>query len=100
MNTVINAPTWATTTARMGTLPGDLQQLINLAGPISSGIAVALRAVQVAQLAEADGERPALDEMERGHLIGLCAVSAQLLGDAAMDACNALISHQSQQPAP
>jgi len=100
MNTVINAPMWANTNAQLGTLPGDLQQLINIAGPLASGMAVALRSVQLAQMAENDGERPALDDVERAHLIAMCAVSAQLLGDATLDACNALIYHQGQQPAP
>jgi hypothetical protein len=99
MNTVINAPMWADTNAQIGTLPGDLQQLINIAGPLASGKAVALRSVQLAQMAESDGERPALDDVERGQLIGLCAVSAQLLGAAALDACNALTYHQGQQHA-
>jgi len=100
MTTVINAPAWANTPAPIGSLAGDLQQLINVAGPLASGMAVALRAVQQSHMAEQDGEQPALDVIDRGHLISLCAVSAQLLGDATMDACNALISHQAEQPAP
>lgn len=100
MNTIIHSPTWATTSAQPGTLAGDLQQLINMAGPLACGMAVALRAVRRAQLAEDDGEPPLLDSVERGHLVDLCAVSAQLLGDATMEACNALIAHQAEQPAP
>ncbi len=65
-----------------------------MAGPLACGMAVALRAVQTAQLAADDGLQPALDSVERGHLIALCAVSAQLLGDATMEACNALIASQ------
>lgn len=94
MNTIIHSPTWATTSAQPGTLAGDLQQLINMAGPLACGMAVALRAVRRAQLAEDDGEPPLLDSVERGHLVDLCAVSAQLLGDATMEACNALIASQ------
>ena len=100
MNTIIHSPTWATTSAQPGSLAGDLQQLINMAGPLACGMAVALRAVRRAQLAEDDGETPFIDDVERGHLVDLCAVSAQLLGAAATDACNTLIVHQSEQSAP
>lgn len=99
MSTIIHAPGWAHTSARPGTLAGDLQQLINMVGPMTSGMAVALDAIQTADLAEQDGRAPAFDIDQRRSLLALCAVSAQLLGDATMDACNALISHQAEHPA-
>jgi hypothetical protein len=96
--TIIHAPDWADTNAQPGTLAGDLQQLINLAGPMASGMAVALATIQAAEQAEHDGATPALDSAQRRSLLGLCAVSAQLLSDAASDACDALISHQTENP--
>lgn len=99
MSTIIHAPAWANTTAPIGTLAGDLQQLINMVGPMTSGMAVALDAIQTAELAEQDGRPPAFDIEQRRSLLGLCAVSAHLLSDATMDACNALISHQAEHPA-
>ena len=100
MSTIVHAPSWANTSAQVGTLASDLQQLINAAGPLASGMAVALALVQAADLADQDGTQPSLTNAQRASLLGLCNVSAQLLADAASDACNALISHQSQQPAP
>lgn len=100
MSTTLHAPSWAHTSAQPGTLAGDLQQLINLAGPMASGMSVALALVLAADQAVEDGTPPALTTAQRASLLGLCAVSAQLLTDATTDACNALMDHQSQQPAP
>lgn len=92
MSTILHAPGWAHTGAKPGTLAGDLQQLINVAGPLSSGMAVALALIQAADQADQDGTRPSLTSAQRASLLGMCTVSAQLLADATSDACNALIA--------
>jgi hypothetical protein len=91
MNTVINAPMWAATRARRGTLADDLRQLVNIAGPLASGMAVALEVIQTADVAEESGLAPVLNSDQRSCLLSLCLVSAQLLTEAAGDACNSLI---------
>jgi hypothetical protein len=92
MNTILNAPTWAEARAKTGTLAAELRQLVNAAGPLSTGMAVALAAVQASEQAEHEGETPTFDREQRGCLLSLCVVAAQMLGEAALDGCNALIN--------
>lgn len=91
MNTVLQAPTWATTSTNPGTTEGALRQLVNAAGPLANGMAVALNLVQRAQAAEEHGQTPFLDPTQRAQLIAMCAVAAQMLGECANDACDTLI---------
>jgi hypothetical protein len=91
MNTVLNAPAWATAPATPGTAEASLRQLVNAAGPLAGGIATALTVVQRAQIAEDDGEPTPLDADQRAKLLAMCAVAAQLLEEVALDACNDLV---------
>ncbi|GLS13579.1 hypothetical protein [Hydrogenophaga electricum] len=91
MTATLTAPAWADMPTRPETLAASLRQLVNAAGPLACGMAVALEAVQRAQIAEEEGETPGLDATQRGHLIALCAVSAQMLGAAATEACDDLL---------
>lgn len=93
MKTPIHSPAWADMPVQPGTVAASLRQLVNAAGPLGSGMAVALTMVQRSQMAEDEGLPAPLDASQRGQLIALCAVSAQMLGDAAMAACEDLM-HQ------
>lgn len=91
MNTIIDAPAWETPAAPLGSMAAELRQLVNVAGPLSAGTAVVLQMVQAAQLAEEAGKPPALTIDQRAKLLAMCHVAAQMLSDASMDACNALL---------
>lgn len=92
MNTILQSPAWADQPAQPGTLAASLRQLVNAAGPLANGMAVALTLVQRAKRAEQDGQPAPLDSTERVQLIALCAVAAQMLGEVAQDAANDLVS--------
>lgn len=87
----ITAPAWADMPTEPETLAATLRQLVNATGPLACGMAVALEAVQRAQMAEEEGETPSLDATQRSHLIALCAVSAQMLGAVATQSCDELL---------
>jgi hypothetical protein len=90
MITVINAPAWAEQPLSPGTIPGALRQLINVTGPLASGMAAALEVVQASELAEQAGHKPVMSAEKRSQVVGLCLVATQLLAEAASDACEAL----------
>jgi len=91
MNTVIHAPAWANPSAHpLGTPPSALAQLVNITGPLASGMAAALEAVQAAEVAEDAGRLPVLTSQQRSHVVGLCLVVCQVMAEAAQDACEAL----------
>lgn len=92
MNTLIDCPTWADMETQQGTVAAALQQLVNAAGPVSGGIAVALNMILRAQQADDAGDEAPLNPFERAQLLTLCAVSAQMLNEVAADACNDLVS--------
>lgn len=91
MNTTLECPPWADIPAKPGSLTASLRQLVNAAGPLAGGMAVALNLVLRAQQAEADGLDTPLNARQRTQLIALCAVSAQMLDEVALDACNDLV---------
>ena len=95
MNTTLQSPAWADVPVQPGTAAASLRQLVNAAGPLAAGMAVALTLVQRAQMAEADGQPAPLDATECGQLVAMCAVAAQMLVEVAGDACNELVSLQS-----
>lgn len=92
MNSILECPPWADMPAKPGTLAAALRQLVNAAGPLAGGMAVALNMVLRAEQAEADGQDSPLDARQRSQLIALCAVTAQMLDEVALDACNDLVS--------
>lgn len=92
MNTILQSPAWADMPAKPGTLAASLRQLVNATGPLAGGMAVALTLVQRAEMAEAEGQPAPLNATQRGQLIAMCAVAAQMLGGVALDACNDLMS--------
>lgn len=92
MNTILQSPAWADMPAQPGTAAASLRQLVNATGPLASGMAVALTLVQRAKMAEAEGQPAPLDATQRGHLLAMCAVAAQMLGEVAQDAANDLVS--------
>lgn len=95
MNTVLQSPAWADASVEPGTAAASLRQLVNAAGPLANGMAVALTLVQRAELAEADGKPAPLDATERAQLIAMCAVTAQMLAEVAQDSADDLVSLQS-----
>lgn len=92
MNAMLQSPAWADVPVQPGTAAASLRQLVNATGPLAAGMAVALTLVQRAERAETDGLPPPLDATQRGQLIAMCAVTAQMLGSVALDACNDLMS--------
>jgi len=92
MNTVLQSPAWANMPTEQGTVAASLRQLVNAAGPLAGGMAVALNMVLRAEQAEADGLETPLNAQQRSQLIAMCAVSAQMLDEVALDACNDLVS--------
>ena len=86
------SPAWVDMPVQPGTVAASLRQLINAAGPLANGMAVALTLVQRAEMAETEGQPAPLDATQRGQLIAMCAVTAQMLGSVALDACNDLMS--------
>lgn len=93
MNAMLQSPAWADMPVQPGTVAASLRQLVNAAGPLAAGMAVALTLVQRAQMAQDQGLPAPLDATQRGQLIAMCAVTAQMLGDAALQACEDLM-HQ------
>lgn len=91
MNTHIEAPDWSHSRAPQSPAAAALHQLVNAAGPISAGLAVALTLVRRAQQTEDDGIEAPLDATQRGQLIAFCAVAAQMLHEVAMDASGTLV---------
>ena len=92
MNTILNAPGWGDRSTKPNTMAGSLRQLVNAAGPIANGMAVALNMVQRSQIAANDGLPPVLNTEQCQQLIGMCAVAAQMLGEVAGDSANDLES--------
>lgn len=92
MNAMLQSPAWADVPVQPGTAAASLRQLVNAAGPLANGMAVALTLVQRAEMAETEGQPAPLDATQRGQLIAMCAVTAQMLGSVALDACNDLMS--------
>ena len=92
MNAMLQSPAWADMPVQPGTAAASLRQLVNAAGPLASGMAVALTLVQRAEMAETEGQPAPLDATQRRQLIAMCAVTAQMLGSVALDACNDLMS--------
>lgn len=92
MNAMLQSPAWADVPVQPGTAAASLRQLVNAAGPLANGMAVALTLVQRAEMAEIEGQPAPLDATQRGQLIAMCAVTAQMLGSVALDACNDLMS--------
>lgn len=95
MNTLLQSPAWADASVEPGTAAASLRQLVNATGPLAAGMAVALTLVQRAELADADGRPAPLDATERGQLIAMCAVAAQMLAEVAQDSADDLVSLQS-----
>lgn len=93
MTSPLQSPAWADMPVQPGTVAASLRQLVNAAGPLANGMAVALTLVQRAEKAETEGLPAPLDATQRGQLIAMCAVTAQMLGDAALQACEDLM-HQ------
>lgn len=91
MNTNIEAPDWSHSQAPQSPAAVALRQLVNSAGPISAGMAVALTLVRRAQQTEEDGIEAPLNATQRGQLIAFCAVAAQMLHEVAMDASCTLV---------
>lgn len=92
MTSPLQSPAWADMPVQPGTVAASLRQLVNAAGPLANGMAVALTLVQRAEMAETEGQPAPLDATQRGQLIAMCAVTAQMLGSVALDACNDLMS--------
>lgn len=88
---IIESPTWVGKPSSQGIASGELRQLVAVAGPLASGMAVALNLVQESQFAEAEGCVPSLSANQRAHLLAMCSVAAQLLAECANDAGDALV---------
>ena len=93
MNRVITAPDWAPARAQATPESEALRQLVNVAGPMASGMAVALTLIQRADFEAQQGAKATiLTSEQRQALINLCWVSCQVLEEVAEDACNAYLS--------
>lgn len=91
MNTNIEAPDWSSMPVPPDAASAALRQLVNAAGPLAGGMAIALTLVRRAEQAESDGLPTPLDASQRGQMVAFCAVAAQMLQEVANDASNALL---------
>lgn len=91
MNTCLEAPDWSSLPVPKDAAVASLRQLVNAAGPLASGIAIALTLVRRAEQAESDGQPTPLDATQRGQMVAFCAVAAQMLHEVANDASNTLL---------
>ena len=91
MNTVINSANWVDFPVKTGTVAADLRQLINITGPLVTGLAIVMEKVQISEALEDEGKAPFFTKEERRKAIGLCQVSLQLLAEASTQGCEALM---------